>query len=148
MPPLFQRIMASLAALGMLLMGIECSCAGTMPGSMPKRQNVAADVMPCCAHHGGLMHRCGMHHQHKHSVPVPGDCTHCGQSLLTDSSTTPQSVLAACATLVPFTAFALGSTAWGVGGGNEFAFCPNGDRSIPPLIGHPTLLSLHCALIR
>lgn len=147
MPPLFQRIIASLAALGMLLAGIACSCAGAVPCSMTNRQDVATEIMPCCANHGGLMHRCGMHHDHKPPVPVRGDCTHCGQSLLNDSSTTPQSAFGPCATLVPFTAIASDPTPWGVTTGTAFA-SPLYRISSPSPIAHSTLLNLHCALIR
>jgi hypothetical protein len=88
-----------------------------------------------------------MHRQNKHSFPSRGDCTHCEQSLINESSTTPQSALAACAIVVPFTAFTLDSVTWGLTGRNEFVSRLSG-RSSPPPIGHPTLLSLHCALIR
>ena len=145
-----RRIFAVVTAVAVLVMSIDCACAGGMTsmrqaGQAAGEQN--AEVMPCCAHHGGAAHHCNHPSAgaHKHQPnPCNGACEHCGQTVMNDTVVAPShgASFFLCA-VGPILAI------------EPATFCASDfdlhrpsltSADLPPPVTAPTLLSLHCAL--
>ena len=144
----FQRILALFTAAAVLLMSIDCACAGGMSAMTPTSKidrGADAQPMPCCAHHGAD-HHCSHDHDAvppHHPDPCKGSCEHCGQTVMNDTVGPPSHSLALVSFVSPAVAD-LDSSIRGIDlSARSSAPIP---EDLPPPVTSPTLLSLHCAL--
>ena len=144
----FQRILAAVTAMAVLVMSVDCACAGPMSWMTRECGANAGDVgaaMPCCSHHKGAAHHCKQQRGEtpRHDPkPCNGACEHCGQTVINDT-VAPASV---GVSHLPHGFVPVVATP-------PAALCAADflrQRSVPILADLPplpTLLSLHCALI-
>ena len=142
------RLINLLTAVAVLVMGMDCACAGQMRSTGREVESASGEVMPCCAHHHDVKTHCP--HQHrgpeKHkSSPCGSACEHCGQTVMNDTVAPPSHASSLVShPFSPFQAAGLTLGNWGLdlsprGLIRDFA-------DLPPPLTSPTLLSLHCAL--
>ena len=144
-----QRILVFFTAVAVLVMNVECACAGGMSAMGPaSRIDSGADAkpMPCCAHHHGAAHHCSHEHdatpQHQPN-PCNGSCEHCGQTVIDDTVAAPTHSLSLLTFVSPIAANVAVMVCGIVLSPPSLAPIP---ADLPPPLTSTTLLSLHCAL--
>ena len=137
MPLVVQRIVASLAALAVFLISVNCACGGAL--EVVGRRQSTLMPMPCCAGGHGHHHRCS-HKDRDHSRPCDKTCEHCQQALMNDTVGGYRPTAVSLPLWVPILD-PLRMDIVASGNGCPLIFC-----DLPPPGARQTLVSLHCAL--
>ena len=151
MPFGLQRILAVLTAAAVLLMSIDCACAGGMSSTWPSDGTpvaAGAGQMACCAHHAGMAHHCSHEHDgaKRHQPnPCKGQCEHCGQTVMNDSVAPPSLGLSLLSHAFSIVLSIDVSPQLGTVDSTFRSSAPIA-ADLPPPLTSPTLLSQHCAL--
>jgi hypothetical protein len=139
-----QRFFAGFTALSVLIMSINCTCAGTMQFSDGKQ--CPSHIHSCCCQRSGQEHhekKGGGRHSDKESYPCDGGCEHCRKAVINDNTASRD--LSSLSVLTWASAF-FAAVPFDISLTRDLFRSSPFLRDLPPPVVSPTLLSLGCAL--